>query len=79
MSALVISGLLGLVTNILTADDKYSLHNSENLGQAIQMQLYKKRKNFSKFFASLLKCTTNFQPFDKKDVSHSLCVSEIHA
>ena len=45
MSALVISGLLGLVTNILTADDKYSLHNSENLGQAIQMQLYKKRKN----------------------------------
>ena len=38
--------LLGLFVNTLTADDKYSLHDSENLGQSIQMQLSKKLKNF---------------------------------
>ena len=37
MSLFVKSEILGLFVNTLTADDKYSLHNSENLTQPIQM------------------------------------------
>ena len=43
MSLLVISKILGLFVNALTADDKYSLRNSEDLQQPIQMQLFKKK------------------------------------
>ena len=39
MSLLVISKVLGLFVNALTADEKYSPGGSENLQQAIQMQL----------------------------------------
>ena len=42
MSLLVISEFLRLFVNTLTADDKYSLRNTENLYQPIQMQLRKK-------------------------------------
>ena len=42
MSLLVISEFLRLFVNTLTADDKYSLRNTENLYQPIQMQLPKK-------------------------------------
>ena len=41
MSPLVISEVLALFVNTLTADDKYSLRNSENLGQPVQMFLSK--------------------------------------
>ena len=37
MSLFVKSEILGLFVNTLTADDKYSLQNSENLTQPIQM------------------------------------------
>ena len=37
MSLFVKSEILGLFVNTLTADDKYSLHNSKNLTQPIQM------------------------------------------
>ena len=47
MSLLVISELLGLFDNILTAYHKYSFCNSENLRQPIQMQLSKKQKLYS--------------------------------
>ena len=43
VSLLVISKILGLFVNILTADDKYFLRNSENLRQPITMQLFKKQ------------------------------------
>ena len=43
MSPLVIYKTLGLFINILTADDKYSLLNKDNLAQPIQMQLSKKK------------------------------------
>ena len=49
----------------MTADDKYSLRKSENLPQPIEMQLFKKRKVFSKVFASFLKTTSHFQQFEK--------------
>ena len=42
MSLLVISEILGLFFNILTADGKYSLRNRENLWDPIQMHLYEK-------------------------------------
>ena len=42
---------MGLFVNKLTADDKYSLRNSDNLWQPIQMQLSKK-KIFLNFFLS---------------------------
>ena len=38
MSLLAIWEILGVFVNTLTADDKYSLRNSENLLQPIQMQ-----------------------------------------
>ena len=41
MSLLVIYKILGVFVNTLTLDDKYSLLNSENLRQPIQMQLSK--------------------------------------
>ena len=49
MSLLVISKILGLFVNILTADDKYSLRNSKNLRQPITMQLFKKQIFFLNF------------------------------
>ena len=49
MSFLSVSQVLGLLVNTLTADDKYSLRNSENLKQAIQMQLSKKQIFFVNF------------------------------
>ena len=43
---LVICKSLRLFVNFMTADDKYSLLNRDNLIQHIQMQLSKKQKNF---------------------------------
>ena len=46
MSLLVIYEILQLFVNTLTADGKYSLRNSDNLMQLIQMELYEKQKVF---------------------------------
>ena len=46
MSFLVISETLGLLVNTLTGDDKYSLRNSDNLRQPIQMQLSQQQRRF---------------------------------
>ena len=53
MSRLVISEILGLLFNLLTADDKYSLRNSSNFSQPIQMQLSQKEKKFCQSFLNL--------------------------
>ena len=45
-SLLVICKILWLFFNRLTADDKYSLLNKDNLTQPIQMQLSQKQKWF---------------------------------
>ena len=50
----MISEILGLFINTLTADEKYSLCNSENLRKPVQMRLSKKQKNLSEFFAPFL-------------------------
>ena len=41
MLLLLLSETLGLFLNTMTADDKYSLWNSENLPKPIKMQLYR--------------------------------------
>ena len=66
MSLLVISEILGLFVNTLTADDKHSCRNSKNLRQPIQMQWSKKDETFFEFFASFLKLSSVFQIFEKK-------------
>ena len=73
MSLLVISKILKLFVNTLTADHKYSLRNSRNLPQQIPMQLSKKQKLFFYDYASFLKFTSNFELFEEKHDAHSLC------
>ena len=41
------------------------------------MQLSRKQKTFSEFFSAFLKSSLNFEHFQKKDDSHSWCISEI--
>ena len=77
MSLLVICGILGAHVNTLTVNDKYFLCNSENFLQPIQMQLSKKQKTCSSFFASFQKSTSNIKHFEEKDDPHSLGISEI--
>ena len=53
----MICEILRYFANTLTADDKYSLRNSENIPQPIQMQLSKKQEKFDQYFAEFLKFT----------------------
>ena len=50
----------------MTADDKYSLLNRDNLTQPIQIQLSEKQKTFSQFFSASLICKSNFEYFQKR-------------
>ena len=74
---LVLCKILGLLVNTLTDDDKYSLLYRDNLTQQIQILLSQKPKTFSEFFSGFLKSTLNFSHFQKKDDSHSRCISQI--
>ena len=74
---LVLCKILSLFVNTLTADDKYSLLNRDNLTQSIQTLLSQKQKTFSRIFSSFLKSTLNSEHFQKKDDPHSRCISEI--
>ena len=58
--------MLALPVNTLTADEKYPVLNRDNLMIPIQMQLSKKQKNFSEFFAAFSKSRLNFKHFEKK-------------
>ena len=60
----------------MTAVNKCSLPNRDNLMQPIHMQLSQKLKTFSDFFPSFLKSRSNFEYFFKKDDGHSLFISE---
>ena len=79
MSLLIISKILGLFVNIMTVDEKYSLHNSEDLWQSIQQQLSKKQKttfwilNISKKNMNLIayelpKLWTSFQVLNARSI-----------
>ena len=60
-----------MFVNTLTADDKYSLLNRDNLTQQNRAQLSQKQKAFSQFFLAFSKYTLNFEEFEKRDDPHS--------
>ena len=63
----------------MSAVDKCSLPNRDNLMQSIHMQLSQKLKTFSPFFPAFSKSSLNFEHFQKKDDAHSLFISEATA
>ena len=69
--------ILRLFVNALTADDKYSGSNMQNLRQQFETPLSRKQKTFSGSFIAFLKCAWNFEHFQKKDEYPSLIISEI--
>ena len=69
--------ILRLFINALTADDKYSGSNMQNLAQQIQTPASQKQKIFSGFFIAFLKCAWNLEHFQKKDEYPSVIISEI--
>ena len=58
-----------MLGNTLTADDKYSLLNRNNLRQPIRRPLSKKHTAFSQFFLAFPKFTLNFEHFQKKNTT----------
>ena len=69
--------IIKLFVNALTADDKYSDSNMQNLSQQFQAPLSQNQKTFSGFFIAFLKCAWNFEHFQKKDEYPSLINSEL--
>ena len=69
--------ILRQFVNALTADDKYSGSNMQNLPQQFQTPLSHKQKIFSEFFIELLKCAWNLEHSQKKDECLSLIISDI--
>ena len=78
-SLLVICKSLRLFVNTMSAVDKCSLRNTDNLMQPIHMQLSQKLKTFSRFFNIFSKSRLSFEYFQKKDDAHSLFISEASA
>ena len=74
---LVISKISRRFPNTLSANEKYSLLNRNNLTQPIQIQVSRKQKNFSQFFCAFLKSSLNFEHFLKKDDRHCWWISKI--
>ena len=59
----------------MSAVDKCSLPNRDNLMQPIHMQLFQKLKTFGQFFIAFSKSRLNFEHFEKKADAHSLLIS----
>ena len=66
-----------MFVNTLTADDRYSPLNRDNLEQPIRTQLSQKQQAFPEFFLAFSKSTLNFEHFKKKDDPRSQFISEI--
>ena len=60
----------------MSAVDKCSFPNRDNLMTPIHMQLSKKLKTFPQFFLAFSKSRLNFEHFQTKDDAHSLFISE---
>ena len=69
--------ILEVLVNTLNAYSKYSLRNRKNFSHTIQLQLYKKHKTFSNFFAPYMKSASNVEYFGEKDDPHPLCIFQI--
>ena len=63
----------------MSAVDKCSLPNTDNLMQPIHIQLSQKLKTFSEFFCGFSKSRLNFEHFQKKDDAHRLFICEATA
>ena len=63
----------------MSAVERCSLPNRDNLMQPIHMQLSEKVKTFSRFFNVFSKSRLSFEYFQKKDDAHSLFISEATA
>ena len=63
----------------MSAVDKCSLPNKDNLMQPIHIQLSQKLKTFSQLFPAFSKSRLNFEHFQKKDEAHSLFISQATA
>ena len=63
----------------MSAVDKCSLPNRDNLMEPIHMELSQKLKSFSRFFAAFSKSRLNFEYFQKNNDAHSLFISEATA
>ena len=74
---LVLCKMFRLFVNTLTSDGKYSLLNRDKLTQPLEILLYQKQNTFSQSFSQFLQSTLNFEHFQKKDDTHSRCISEI--
>ena len=69
--------ILRLFVQALTADDKYSGSNMQNLPQQFQTPLSQKQKIFSWLFIAFLKCAWNLEHFQKKKKEYaSVIISE---
>ena len=75
-SLLVICQRLRLFVNTMSAVDKCSLPNRDNLRQPIHMQLSQRLKTFSEFFSAFSKSRLNFAYFEKKYDAHSLFITD---
>ena len=63
----------------MSAVDKCSLPNRDNLMQPIHMQFSEKLKTFSRFINVFSKSRLSFEYFQKKDDAHQLFISEVTA
>ena len=61
----------------MTADDKYSVLNRDNLTQPIPTTLSQKQKAFFEFLVAFSKSTLNFEHLQKKGDLHSWNISYI--
>ena len=59
----------------MSAVDKCSLPNRDNLMEPIHMQLSQRLKTFCEFFLAFSKSSLNFELFQKKDDADSLFVT----
>ena len=59
----------------MTADDKYSLVNRDDLTQPIQILLSQQQQTFSQFFSGFQISSLNFEYFRKIDDPHSGWIS----
>ena len=65
-SLLLTCQISGELVKTLTADEKYPVLKRDNLTVPIPMQLFKKEKTFSLYFAAFLKSRWNFEYFEEK-------------
>ena len=77
MNRLVICEILRLFVNTLTANDKYSLCNRENLPQPILMKLSQTETISPYFFAAFMKYKSSFEHLGKQTYPHRSPISKI--